>query len=313
MKAPNLPKKHAIIYSGAIHDDRGVWGQQKHAHAIKTQIQFDHKLDSSSRLNYAKVYTVEHNFKAFSIGACGNMETNGNKKEIQKLNMHANTQNDVESGRKFSKSEPPWTDNIPSKKTKNSMLRADWELHRETIKDMYMRAADSLSVVMNLFKTPRFQRLWTIQEIFLLSKIAHREGINVNEADRDAQRRRMGWTRDHSEAECMKCEKYSFWELDLSQVDEQESDPGDIEELLIYEEETGHWNLAHLEYYRHFGEQWKTSYPSTAMVTTIGALTLISGLTMGGSSMWLNAKMDLQRSSWVINWVGTTTSSFYRC
>src|SRR4051812_17878112 len=63
------PSHHAVIYT----DQPKFLGGEDPARAMKQPVKVipdrpQHKLDSASRLNYAKVYTVEHNVKVWFIG-----------------------------------------------------------------------------------------------------------------------------------------------------------------------------------------------------------------------------------------------------
>jgi hypothetical protein len=65
------PEDHAVAYSskskGAEILDREIGLMSKHPIRIEV-INDSHKLDPLSRINYAKLYTVEHNVKVFFIG-----------------------------------------------------------------------------------------------------------------------------------------------------------------------------------------------------------------------------------------------------
>ncbi len=65
------PEDHAVVYSSKtrgpylLEDEKGLMTK----HPIRVEVFMDsQKLDPLSRLNYAKLYTVEHNVKVFFIG-----------------------------------------------------------------------------------------------------------------------------------------------------------------------------------------------------------------------------------------------------
>ena len=63
------PEDHAPIYSSKHDGPKILNGEQMNNVPIRVDvIDPSHKLDSMSRLNYAKLYTVEHNVKVFFIG-----------------------------------------------------------------------------------------------------------------------------------------------------------------------------------------------------------------------------------------------------
>jgi hypothetical protein len=63
------PEDHAPIYSSRRDGPCLLEGEQPGKEAIRVEvIDLSHKLDPMSRLNYAKLYTVEHNVKVFFIG-----------------------------------------------------------------------------------------------------------------------------------------------------------------------------------------------------------------------------------------------------
>ena len=64
------PDDHAIIYTGK-HAPEEVEGERKlHKTPIRVKEETArHKLSPESRLNYAKVYTIEHNTRVCFIGA----------------------------------------------------------------------------------------------------------------------------------------------------------------------------------------------------------------------------------------------------
>jgi hypothetical protein len=62
------PEDHAIIYTGG-HPPHELEGEKKlHKRAVQVIPKTPHKLDLASRVNYAKLYTIEHNVKVCFIG-----------------------------------------------------------------------------------------------------------------------------------------------------------------------------------------------------------------------------------------------------
>lgn len=65
------PRDHAVIYSGH-HQPPLIHGENANLlrHPIRCKMDSDRlKLDTASRLNYAKLYTIEHNVKVQFIGS----------------------------------------------------------------------------------------------------------------------------------------------------------------------------------------------------------------------------------------------------
>jgi hypothetical protein len=69
------PEDHAVVYSSKQQGPRILAGEERLITKRPVRIDLDnpaHKLDPTSRLNYAKIYTVEHNVKVLFIGRVAN-------------------------------------------------------------------------------------------------------------------------------------------------------------------------------------------------------------------------------------------------
>jgi len=78
----------------------------------------------------------------------------------------------------------------------------------------------------------------------------------------------------------------------------------DLVEAMIYEYENGQWYSSDPSIFEDCESRhaW-ISDSSMAMMKVLKALPLISGSSMAGSFIWLNARMDLQDFSGLIDWV----------